>query len=100
MSPEGLLRQTTAFESFWEYWRQEKARFPGLLDWWDAGKARIGALSISYGVKRKRLLQETRKELQLALNSIKARLQQGDLEAVNRLEFYKLQSGKLDQATI
>ena len=86
--------------SFWKYWKHQKSRFSRLLDWWDAGKARIRAFSISYGINRQRRLKRTKVKLQRSLDRAAVRLQQGELGVINQLGLYKQQLRKLDMEDI
>ena len=74
------LLEDNAFQDsirdFWSGWKNQKHRFPSLLEWWDKGKSHIKSLSIRFrsaNTKREHLyIRKLTKRLSNAINGGKA----------------------------
>jgi hypothetical protein len=63
---------------FWQMWQQEKASFPSLAVWWDAGKKRIKDVSRTFVSRKARARRVRIKSLENCLFHLERRKHNGD----------------------
>ena len=68
--------------SFWANWRRRKICFSSLSDWWEAGKAKIKRLTVSYCVDRAKQSSRVRSLLARLADHLKIRVDEGHLSCL------------------
>ena len=63
---------------FWQMWQQQKASFPSLAVWWDAGKKRIKELSRIFSSRKARARRGRIKSLETCLFHLERRKRNGE----------------------
>ena len=63
---------------FWQMWQQQKASFPSLAVWWDAGKKRIKELSHIFSSRKARARRGRIKSLETCLFHLERRKRNGE----------------------
>ena len=86
--------------AFWKHWRYQQHRFESLLQWWDAGKSYIKAITIEYAKGRRKKLEVTRMKFEKRFEREMAKIQHGDLYSTSRAEHFKSKLNFLNKEEI
>ena len=86
LSEEPFRRRIMAF---WLHWRYKKDRFPSVLQWWDAGKARLKGICKQYGISRQKRLRRSVARLERSLQHAQEAVQAGNMAAIAKIVFFR-----------
>ena len=86
LSEEPFRRRIMAF---WLHWRYKKDRFPSVLQWWDAGKARLKGICKQYGISRQKRLRRSVARLERSLQHAQEAVQAGNMAAIAKIDFFR-----------
>ena len=67
---------------FWVDWKRQKYLFQSLGKWWDAGKAKVKGLSISYCAARSQIASRSRELLSSLVEHLKIKIDEGSMSCV------------------